>query len=176
MNTAAHNIQSVEKKRIVSLRVTVTFSLFFVGRFVRIQSLTNSNKLTIQLQAALCPHRAALSAGTCLIISRHVLTLMKCKHWSQELEPPRGVNGSMLSVINLYLDTFYSYSWYLLKCVPLHSVVCSAHCPHTLGCSRGVIQAWFRLRPPPLLILSCLYTAAWRDEINICSCETYLNI
>ena len=171
MNTAAHNIQSVEKKRIVSLRVTVTFSLFFVGRFVRIQSLTNSNKLTIQLQAALCPHLAALGVGTCLIISRHVLTLMKCKHWSQELEPPRGVNGSMLSVINLYLDTtrytFYFYSWYLLKCVPLHSVVCSVH---TLGCSRGVIQAWFRLRPPPLLILSCLHTAAWRDEINICSC------
>ena len=101
MNTA-HNIQSAEKKRIVSLRVTVTFSLFFVGHFVRIQSLTISNKLTIQLYKQ--PHvRAALGAGTCLIISRHVLTLMKCKHWPQELEPPRGVNGSMLSVIKTFV-------------------------------------------------------------------------
>ena len=49
----------------------------------------------------------------------------------------RGVNGSMLSVINLYLDTtrytFYFYSWYIQKCVPQRSVVCvsTVHCPHT---------------------------------------------
>ena len=175
MNTAAHNIQSVEKKRIVSLRVTVTFSLFFVGRFVRIQSLTNSNKLTIQLQAALCPHRAALGVGTCLIISRHVLTLMKCKTLITRTGATRGVNGSMLSVINLYLDTT-RYVYFLCSTVDIYknvfpcTVLCVVSTVPTLGCSRGVIQAWFRLRPPPLLILSCLYTAAGRDEINICSC------
>ena len=160
MNTAAHNIQSVEKKRIVSLRVTVTFSLFFVGRFVRIQSLTNSNKLTIQLQAALCPHRAALGVGTCLIISRHVLTLMKCKTLITRTGATRGVNGSMLSVINLYLDTtrytFYSYSWYLLKCVPQLSVVCSVHSIHSElqpRCNTSLVQVTPSSSPDPLLPL-----------------------
>ena len=113
MNTAAHNIQSAEKKRIVSLRVTVTFSLFFVGRFVRIQSLTNSNKLTIQLQAALCPR-----CSQCWYMFNHLSSCLDSNEMQTLITrtgAAPGVNGSILIltvVINLYLDTRYTFYFY----------------------------------------------------------------